>query len=231
MLSLCALALALTRSAFVAAAIALVWLFVAWKPARRLAGVLIVVMCLLIVSGYNPAQRVLNTHVLVDRIASISSPESHTAHLRFQVWSRTPRMIEDYPIFGVGADNYVKHASDYGLISPGVPSHAHNIPLVFATELGIPGLIVLVWIMLALYRTLVGAMRVRGEPEHSLALALTGVFLALLVDGITDYGYGDNAFFLTVLMLMALACRIERDARAVAPVAQPAPAAVRPAFA
>ena len=85
--------------------------------------------------------------------------------------------------------------------------------------------------MLALYRTLVGAMRVRGEPQHSLALALTGVFLALLVDGITDYGYGDNAFFLTVLMLMALACRIERDARAVAPVAQPAPAAVRPAFA
>jgi O-antigen ligase len=222
LLTLAALALALTRSAFVAVAIAGVWLLVTWKPARRLALVLILLCTLLLVSGFNPADRILNSHVLVDRIASISSPESHTAHLRFQVWSKTPRMIEDYPLFGVGADNYVKHAADYGLTSPGVPSHAHNIPLTVAAEFGVIGLLVLLWVALALLGALSRAMKTDKEPDHSIAVAVAAAFLAVAVDGIFDYAFSANAFFLIVMMLAAITARLARTAPAAQPVPRPA---------
>jgi O-antigen ligase len=220
-----ALALALTRSAFVAVAIAGVWLLVTWRPARRLALALILLLTLLIVAGFNPADRILNSRTLVDRVASISSPEGHTARLRFQVWSRTPRMIEDYPVFGVGADNYREHAAEYRLTYPGVPSHAHNIPLTVAAEFGLIGLLVLVWVAWALIAALSRALKTDKEPDRSIAVAVAAAFLAIAVDGIFDYAFSANAFFLIVMALAAIAARLARTA----PAAQPVPKAAGPA--
>ena len=212
-----AMALALTRSAFVGLTIALVWLFFAWRPARRLALAVAVVLGLLFVTGINPAPSVFNTSVITERISSIASPQTHTVQLRYQLWRAAPKMLADNLPFGVGAKNFPKHAAQYGLVfAAGPPSNAHNTLLVVATEFGLCGLLALAWIVVALARTLAGAIRNHTEPQHSLALALTASFLAIAVDGITDYGYGDNAFFLAFILLIAGATRLHREAATVA---------------
>ncbi len=225
-LSLLALTLALTRTAYLSLAILAVWLMVAWKPARRLALVAIVLFSAGLLTGFNPAGSVFNPGLLVQRISSIGSTESDSASLRLQTWKAAPKMIEDNLPFGVGAKNFPRHAPDYGLVfDVGVPSNAHNTPLVIASEFGVPGLIAVAWLVIAICRALTRSLRLTGEPEHSLAVALTGVFLALAVDAMTDYEYGDNAFFLTLILLAALVARLER----VATVTEPAPQPVVPA--
>ena len=220
-LSLTALSLALTRSAFVALAIVGAWLLVSWRPARRAALIAAVVISALLLTRFNPVSSVVNTSVLTERLASIGSPGTQTARLRFAIWDATPRMIEDNLAFGLGADNYATAAPLYGLDFPaGVPSHAHNIVLTMAAEFGVPGLLVLIWLAAAITRTLFNAIRLLPEPRRSLAIGLAGAFLANAVDGIFDYAFSDNVFFLTVVLLAAIAVRLERSALVTAPAAE-----------
>ena len=219
-LSILALSLALTRSAYVALGVVAVWLIVAWRPARRLALVVAVLFCILVVTRFNPASSVVDTNVLLQRISSISTPQTHTAQTRLQLWQATPQMIEDNLPFGVGAKNYPLHAPQYGLIFPGGPVasghaylHAHDVVLTIGAELGVPGLIALAWIVVALAGALMRGLRLE-EPSHSLAIGVTGAFLAIAVDGIFDYSFGTNAIFLTVMLLVACAARLAREASA-----------------
>jgi hypothetical protein len=225
LLSISALALALSRSAFVALSAALIFVVFWWRPARKPALVVATVLVALLLARFNPAPGVFDTEVIGDRISSISSPDTKTAKDRFRIWEQAPKILEDNLPFGIGPKNLPVRAPEYDLVFPGgTPSNAHNTPLVVATELGIPGLIVAAWLTFAVIRVLAGAIRARTDPDHSLAIALCATFLALAIDGVTGYSYGLNAFALVVFLLGALAARIERAAR----FEVPAPAASRP---
>jgi hypothetical protein len=220
--SISALSLALTRGAFVALAIAGIWLVVVWRPARTMALVLAIVLTGLLLTKFNPLSSLLNTDLVVERIATVTSPETQTVEERLRIWRKTPQIFEDHLPFGIGAENLPQHAGAYGLLFPaGAPNNAHDTVLVIATEFGIPGLITLAWLGAALMRTLKRARAIRLEPERSLAIAISASFLALAVDALTDYSYGDNAFFLVVILLAAIASRLARNAEVPAPVHAP----------
>ncbi|HEY2327599.1 MAG TPA: O-antigen ligase family protein [Gaiellaceae bacterium] len=203
-----ALALAMTRSVFVALAVIAAWLVFVWKPFRRITPVL--VLCgVVVLSGITPLGDVVNTHVLVSRIESVGSTQSQTAQYRLQLWKRTPKMIEDHLAFGVGADNFQADAARYGIVAPGgVPyTHAHDIALTFAAEFGLPGLAVLAWLTVALAQTLRRLLRSHEEPQYSLAVCVTAALLVIPIEGVFDYTFSDNAFFLVVVLLAAIATR------------------------
>jgi len=206
---LAALALALTRGAFLSVGIAFAWLIVCYRPLRKPALGLLVALVVCILSGFNPAPSILNVPLLLQRITSINS-QTNSAELRLALWAASPRMLENNLPFGIGAKNFPNQSPYYGLVFDGdtAASNAHDTFLAVAVELGIPGVIGLLWLIIAVGRALSSSLLALGEPEHSIALALTAVFLALLVDGITDYAPADDAVWLTVMMMFALIGRI-----------------------
>jgi O-antigen ligase len=213
-LSLMALALALTRSAYLALAIITVWMVVAWRPFRRLVAVLSILGVVSIATGVNPASKVINLDVVIQRIESSTSTQTSTGEKRLVLWGQTLDMVGDHLPFGVGAKNYANVAPDYGAVGPlNYPyQHAHNVELTVLAQFGIAGAVALIWIALVLARVLLRALRAREEPNHSLAIALTAAFLAVATEGLFDYSFGDNAFFLTLMLLAALAVRLASDA-------------------
>jgi hypothetical protein len=222
-LSVAALALALSRSAIVSLSAAVLWVVIWWRPARKPALVAVMLLAALLLSRFNPAPNLFDPNVIGERLSSITSPDTHTAQLRFRIWKKTPEIFMDNFPFGIGPKNLPNRAAEYDLLyNVGAPSNAHNTLLIFGTELGLPGLIVLFWLVFAIGRMVARAMKYADEPDRSLAIALSATFLALVVDGITGYSYGANAFALVAMMLVAMTARIDYGARQRAAQALPA---------
>jgi O-antigen ligase len=125
-------------------------------------------------------------------------------------------MLRDHPLLGVGLDNFLyQYRTRYVLPSAWEElnlSHPHNLALDFWLRLGLAGMAVLLWLLVAFfqkgwhtYRVLASAEDAcqAGEPDSLrwLALGLMGGMVAA-----TAHGLVDNAFFLVdlafVFMLM-----------------------------
>jgi putative inorganic carbon (hco3(-)) transporter len=66
------------------------------------------------------------------------------ADLRTYLWQAALTLFTEKPLTGYGLFTYGHYLPRFDAIPPGQPhSHAHNIPLTVAAELGIPGIIVL----------------------------------------------------------------------------------------
>jgi O-antigen ligase len=121
---------------------------------------------------------------------------------RLVLWRASERMIRDFPLPGIGLDQfYVMYGLRY--IQPsGWPerytSHPHNIVLDFWLSLGIGGvlflIIAIIWGIVALLR-----LRRRSDGSATRLLAIGGA--AALVAGLV-HGMVDNAFFLPDLAVL-----------------------------
>lgn len=181
------LSLSLSRGGLLAVAGALL-MMLAWAPFRRTVAVCVAVVALLVASGANPFGETQEAQVLTQRLESISY-SAGGADPRFRVWSVTPEIIGDHPIFGVGENGFPDVARRYGLLldsSSSTYEHAHNIALTIAAELGVVGLAALTWLVLALVQTLIRAYR-RNVAERGLVLAIAAAFTALALQGAVDY--------------------------------------------
>lgn len=113
---------------------------------------------------------------------------------RVEIWSRAIYMIQDYPFTGIGAGTFARVADTlypFFLLGPGaeVPQ-AHNLFLQVAVDLGLPGLVAyLAIVLLALWSAVDSARRYHEEGEEGLsALAWAGLasLAAMLVHGMVD---------------------------------------------
>ncbi|HJQ85570.1 MAG TPA: O-antigen ligase family protein, partial [Candidatus Binatia bacterium] len=225
-LTLLALALTMTRSAFLAVAAATAWLLVVWRPFRIVGLAIVAAAVALLLSGLNPAPRIVDLRVLRARVASVAASDTRSAQLRLALWKATPKMIVDNLPWGVGAKNFDKQAARYGAVGPGaLPyTHAHDVPLTVAAELGLPGIAALVWILAVLARLCSRALRATDADTRALGAVLSAALVALCVDGVFDYAFGDNAFTFTVVLVFALVARVGAGARTPAlPAAVPLP--------
>jgi O-antigen ligase len=166
--------------------------------------------------GQNPLAPVLSgSSELVQRITSTRyDPNSQP---RIELYRRTPALIADHPLFGVGANNFREYGRQYGFIdvvNGNSVSHAHNIPLTIAAERGLVGLAAVVWLVLALVRNLRVSARAADELDRTLAVAIGGALMVLLLEGMVDYGLGTNAIFGTVIILAACTNVLARRAAA-----------------
>lgn len=72
---------------------------------------------------------------------------------RLEIWSRAVYMIQDFPYTGVGMGSYGRTADllyPFSSFAPGTSTHAHNLFLQIALDLGVPGLIawLAIWILM-----------------------------------------------------------------------------------
>jgi putative inorganic carbon (HCO3(-)) transporter len=112
---------------------------------------------------------------------------------RFEIWSRAIYIIRDFPFTGIGMGSFPAVSSQlYPFFFKGTEavSHAHNLFFQIAIDLGIPGLLAWLAVLLTgitfswkLYRL----GYVRGDwLASSLGLAFLGSQTALIVHGMTD---------------------------------------------
>ena len=94
-----------------------------------------------------------------------------------KIWS-------DHPLFGVGPGNSWPYMRRYSTLDT-----PHNQYLNLLLELGVVGLACFVWFLVAALKTGVDALgRVRGEEGRSLIIGWLGLFIGMVVSGLTgDY--------------------------------------------
>jgi putative inorganic carbon (HCO3(-)) transporter len=121
---------------------------------------------------------------------------------RLVLWRASERMIRDFPLPGIGLDQfYVMYGLRY--IQPsGWPerytSHPHNIVLDFWLSLGIGGVLFLV---IAIFWGIISMLRLRRRDDETPVRFLAIGGAAALVAGLV-HGMVDNAFFLPDLAVL-----------------------------
>jgi O-antigen ligase len=133
------------------------------------------------------------------RLTSLLDTSQGTTFFRLQLWQSSMAMIHDHPLLGVGLDNFLyAYRTHYVLPTAWEEfnlSHPHNFVLDFWLRLGLPGLLVCIWLLVGFFRR--GWQAYRRLPEgidRLLVLGLMGGMVNLMAHGLVD-----NAFFLVDL--------------------------------
>jgi O-antigen ligase len=121
------------------------------------------------------------------------------------------RMIQDKPFLGVGLNNFVLISRKYGLSESLSISPVHNVYLFFAAETGIPGLLILLYFIIEVYKKLIFVMKSRFQLSIFAGI-LSGI-TSLLVISMVDTGFkNDLALWNSLWLLMGLVVASSRFA-------------------
>jgi hypothetical protein len=129
-----------------------------------------------------------------DRFRSLLDTSAGTGFFRLRLWQSAWAMLHDHPWLGVGLDNFLyqyrtRYISPDAWQEPNL-SHPHNILLDFATRLGVGGVIVLLWLQLAFWRTAWPLYRRLPEgAEKALTMGLMASMVATLAHGLVDQSF------------------------------------------
>ncbi|HXG24686.1 MAG TPA: O-antigen ligase family protein [Chthonomonadales bacterium] len=144
----------------------------------------------------------------------------NTFQVRQELWRGAWQMFKNHPLTGVGVGNYPVHQSKFtrfgvsltnSKLRPSLGENAHNLYLQTLAELGLPGLLLLVGVLVAFF--VAGLRRVRlmesGIRRSLLMGALAGI-VAFSVDAISSPSWQlgqASLFFWLVLGLGVAALR------------------------
>lgn len=195
-----ALALSLTRSAWIGAAIGIGFQLTR-RDYRWLAALPIAIVLGLAVAPIE----------LANRAYSIFDARDETRQDRLAMVQAGIAIIGDHPVFGVGPDRirevYPLYRPDTA-VHPDNP-HLHNVPLQIAAERGLPALAIFVWFVVALVRALSATFRL-GD-QRLLAGAALGACASMITAGMFEYNFGDSEFLMLFLVLITLPFAAGRD--------------------
>ncbi|HOU15414.1 MAG TPA: O-antigen ligase family protein [Anaerolineae bacterium] len=133
---------------------------------------------------------------------------------RVEIWSRALYMLQDFPFTGTGANTYpllVNILYPLFIVSPTtVIPHAHNLYLQVGIDLGLPGLIAFLSILLLVFFLAVRGVRVcADDPVRRVAVwAGMASLIAMMIHGMIDattwiVGWGAPLPWLIFGLLMA----------------------------
>jgi O-antigen ligase len=197
---LVALALTLTRSAWVGACVGIGVLFL--LKDRRLLALLPVGVVLIVVAA--PAG-------VSKRMYSIFDPADESNRDRVAMLRYGAEMVRDHPLTGVGPDMVKTVYADYRdemAVHP-INFHLHNVPMQIAAERGLPALVV--WLGFILFVTRDLWQRFKESRHPSLAAGGLAAIAAMLVAGLFEYNFGDSEFLMLFLVLITLPYAADRD--------------------
>ena len=125
------------------------------------------------------------------------------------IWRDTFSMIRANPILGVGLGAYetafpIYSESDGSLRVP----QAHNEYLQIAADAGIVGVLIALWFIVAIFRTVSRGVRSRDPLLAGLALGSGGGIFAMLVHSMFDYNLQIPSNALLFLLLVAVASNV-----------------------
>jgi O-antigen ligase len=220
-----------SRGSFIGLA-AMVLVFLAWRPFRFIAALGVFVVIALALVNFGPLSNTSQLTNLKERILRLGSGADESSTQRLEAYQKTPAMIVDHPLFGVGAQNYRYAAPDYHIDIPGATGpfgNPHDTPLQVGAERGIVGLFALFWWWIALFR-LCGRLLRRAPPHwRPLAFGLTATFVSQAIILLFEASLPANQITIELLLLGGVACLMERAIRAEAEGADEAQGSTIPA--
>ena len=176
-----------SRTSWLAMALAAATLAaIRWRPARRA----VVAACLALILVIFLAPRSYTTAAW--RAASTASTASMDLSWagRVEVWQRAVAAISDFPFTGVGLSAFrriVHELYPLTLSSANIDvAHAHNVFLQTALDVGLPGLVAYVSLLVVASVLAWQVYRTADPPEGVLALGLWGNLLAVHLFGLAD---------------------------------------------
>jgi O-antigen ligase len=141
-----------------------------------------------------------------DRLASVVDP-SHPRNVeRVLIWRHGLDLVKERPLTGLGLVIPKDHMAREIQTSQGafrVHSHMHNAYLQVAVSMGIPALLVFLWLLIALFQLGVSAPRggISNLWEEGLVNAYPAIVLALAVNGLFEWNFGDSEILGLLWML------------------------------
>ncbi len=194
-----ALALTLTRNAWIGTSAAVATLFLL-KDFRLVALAPVAVAALFFLSP--PA--------VTDRVTSTFSKKDPTSQDRIAMLEIGREITRDFPLTGVGPNMvprvYARYRPAYA-VNP-VNPHLHNVPVQIMAERGIPAL--LIWAAFVAVLS-AGLLRLFRSGERLLAATGLAAVVAMLCAGLFEYNFGDSEFLMTFLVLVTLPFAAARD--------------------
>lgn len=147
------------------------------------------------------------------RFSRLLDFSSGTNFYRLRVWESAIDMIQDYPITGIGLDQFLnKFRGEY--IRPDAwqepnLSHPHNIVLDFWLQLGIGGLFVLVFIQYGFWKSIWQPYRIHQNSTNRfqtvLIIGAIGSMTNLITHGLIDNSVYVNDLVYVFMFLIAIA--------------------------
>ena len=184
-----ALALTLTRSAWLGVAAATIFIigYLIKNLKWQIKNSRIWIYLLLILFSLYPISFLIPRHITTRFQTMIERPAGFLKG-RPQFWQTALGLIRKYPVKGIGLGRF---HYEYQLYQPAnkypAPPHAHHIYLQIAVEQGIPSLILFLWMLTIIARQLYAGCRSIGFWNLGIFVGATAAFISALV-----YGFGDN---------------------------------------
>ncbi len=190
---LVALALTLTRSAWVGTCVGLSLLLVL-KDFRLLAALPVLAALFF---GFAPPQ-------VTDRLYSTFDLQDPTNRDRLAMARTGVRMIQDNPLTGVGPNMVKEVYADYrdaDAVQSTNP-HLHNVPMQIAAERGLPALALWLWFVISVVVN--SFRRLQTTTYKSLPAGGLAALAAMLAAGLFEYNFGDSEFLMMLLVVITL---------------------------
>ena len=203
-LLLTALLLTLSRGGWVGSLLGLSFMAVALLTSRHFQRKKLLVA--LVGGFFAVALIVLASTPVVERIRTIEQKhEASSFRSRVKVWGEVVEMIGDYPLFGIGPGTFATAFTQYQ--PPGLSKHytmAHNDYLHFTSEVGLPLIAIIVWMIIALYRKGFTKLNNPSRLVRGITLGALSGITAILVHSISDFNLHIPANALLFAVLAAL---------------------------
>lgn len=154
--------------------------------------------------------------VLLPRMREVFDLTDGTAFLRIRLWQSTWSMLSDYPITGLGLDQFLYAYRDVyirpdAIFDPDL-SHPHNLFLDFWVRLGILGLCWIIALISIVVRDLTWWLHThttRSRMEQIIGMGTFAIWGTLLAHGLIDNSYFviDLAYSMLFLLFVLAALR------------------------
>ena len=193
------LVLTLTRAAWVSVAVAAIFIgfYVAismlsttipWKHGLLALGLMSVVFCVLFLNT-NTRQAIIDTvprHIKGRFQTMLTHPAGFMSE-RPQWWRTSLQFIRQHPLTGIGPGRF---RYEYQLNGPpeqyDTPYHAHNIYLHIAAEHGVPSLMLFVWMVVIICRSVLAIQKGNDLWDMGTFIGASGFLISALIYGLAD---------------------------------------------
>jgi len=206
-LLLTALVLTLSRGGWIGALIGLAFMAIALVTSRHFKKKRLIAA---LAGGFLAmALIVLASTPVVERILTIAQRgDIPNFSARVTAWGGIVDMIKDYPILGIGPGNFATIFTQYQ--PPGFASryfYAHNDYIHFTSEVGLPLVAIIVWMIIALYRKGFRKLKSPSRLVRGITLGAMSGITAILVHSISDFNLHipANALLFTILAAIVVA--------------------------
>jgi len=139
-----------------------------------------------------------------NRIRSIIDFGETSNSQRIEIWRKSIDSIKQHPFLGVGIGNFpVVLGEDIFLAKAG--SSAHNVYLQIAAEMGIPALLISIWLLVMFFKQLLRGYINEHDPKYMAFIAASFLFVPwVLIYSLTDVALFDERAFLMFVAVVTL---------------------------